>query len=169
MLKQYNGTFIRIAWLVQGLKVGEVYHHPKILYLGNTLVYISIVKLEGGEYLVIASYNNQGQSIECYKNRWQIETMFKAFKTNAYNMEDTHLKDTERIDKLLVIISIAFYWAYKVGIQKDEKKAIKTKKHGRKAYSFFKYGLSVISDILFNITNRGKSQIQSILKVLSCT
>ena len=168
-LTKYNGLSIKVGWIAQGLKVNEVYHHPKMVYIGKSLVYISIIKLEGGEYLIIASYNNQKQSVERYKNRWQIETMFKAFKTNAYNMEDTHLTDLERIDKLLVIISIAFFWAYKIGIEKNEKIPIRTKKHGRKAYSFFKYGLSVLRDLFLNGKSREKSQLQNILKILSCT
>jgi hypothetical protein len=168
-LKKHDGKSIKVGWLAQSLKVGEVYHHPTLVYLGNSLVYITIKRLEKGEYLVIASYNNQGQSVDCYKKRWQIETMFKAFKTNAYNMEDTHLKDDERINKLLVIISIAFFWAYKAGVQKDETKPIKIKKHGRKAYSFFKYGLSALRDLLLNGKSREKSQLKSFLKILSCT
>ena len=168
-LKKHDGKYIKVSWLAQGLKVDEVYHHKKLVYIGKSLVYITIKKLEKEEYFIIASYNNQGQSVESYKKRWQIETMFKAFKTNAYNMEDTHLTDLERIDKLLVIISIAFFWAYKIGIEKNEKIPIRTKKHGRKAYSFFKYVLSALRDLLLNGKSREKSQIKSFLKILSCT
>jgi hypothetical protein len=31
-------------------------------------------------------------------------------------MEDTHLRNIDRIDKLVVVVSIAFTWAYKAGI-----------------------------------------------------
>ncbi len=42
------------------------------------------------------------------KQRWQIETMFKAFKTQGFNIEDTHLSDIGRIDKLVAVVSFAF-------------------------------------------------------------
>jgi hypothetical protein len=85
-----------------------------------------------------------------YKERWQIETVFKALKTSGYNIEDTHLTDIERIRKLLALIMIAFVLAYKFGIYLSTLKPIKIKNHGRKAFSFFKYGLNFLAKILNN-------------------
>jgi len=48
----------------------------------------------------------------------------------------------DRVEKLLALVLIAFTWAYKIGIELNELIQIKTKKHGRKAYSLFKYGLN---------------------------
>ena len=63
---------------------------------------------------------------------------------------DTHLRDTERIARLLAMVCIALVWAYLVGEHKDENvKPIKTLKHGRKAKSLVKYGLEEISNVLF--------------------
>ena len=165
-----NGERLKMNWIAQGLRLNEVYHHPKLLYLDNALVYVSAIRLKGNEYLIIASFNNQEQSIENYRDRWQIETMFKAFKTNGFNLEDTHLQVLERIDKLVAIVSIAFVWAYKVGLQKHlYEKPIPIKKHGRKAYSIFKYGMSVINNVLLNACNNQKHQINSVCILLSCT
>jgi len=52
--------------------------------------------------------------------RWQIETMFRAFKSSGFNMEDTHLIDIKRISKLVAIVCIAFTWAYRIGIFIDQ-------------------------------------------------
>ena len=41
----------------------------------------------------------------------------------------------------MVFLAIAFYWAYKTGEWRNEQKEIKIKKHGRKAISYFRYGL----------------------------
>jgi hypothetical protein len=144
-----GGAKIRMSWLLQGCRLGEGYHHPKMLYLDQALVYVSGMKLNRGEYLIIVSYNNQHQALLNYKQRWQIETMFKAFKTKGFNMEDTHLRDTDRIDKLVAVVSIAFTWAYRAGIYAHQHiKPIVIKKHGRKAHSFFKYGLKFITNAL---------------------
>ena len=165
-----DGERFKMTWIGQGLRLNEVYHHPKLIYLDNTLVYVSVIRLKGNEYLIIASFNNQEQSIENYRDRWQIETMFKAFKTNGFNLEDTHLNILECIDKLVALVSIALIWAYKVGLQKHlHEKPILIKKHGRKAYSIFKYGMSVINDVLLNTFNNQKHQIDLIFKLLSCT
>ena len=144
-----KGEKIRMSWVLQGLKLKEAWHHPKMLYLDGVLVYVSGMKLEDGEYLILVSYDQQQQSLLTYRQRWQIETMFKAFKTNGFNIEDTHLSDTARIDKLIVVVSIAFSWAYKTGIYVHEHlKPIALKAHNRKAHSFFKYGLRFIINAL---------------------
>lgn len=169
-LTKINGERLKISWVAQSQKINEVYHHPKLVYLDNTLVYISIIRLKGNENLIVASYNNQENSIENYKDRWQIETMFKAFKTNGFNLEDTHLSEMERIDKLVALVSIAFVWAYKVGLHTHlNEKPIPIKKHGRRACSIFKYGIRVIKDALLNSRDDQISQINCICKLLSCT
>jgi len=97
----------------------------------------------------------------------EIETMFRALKSSGFNLEDTHLNDIERISKLISILCIAFIWAYLVGIHRDKIIVpIKIKKHRRKAYSFFKYGLIFIAHaLLCSVYNN----IVVIVKNLSCT
>ena len=66
-------------------------------------------------------------------------------------MEDTHLTDYKRLDKLLMLIALAFVWAYKVGIfRNDTVKALKIKKHGRLEKSFFAYGLEWLAQVFIN-------------------
>jgi hypothetical protein len=161
-----GGEKIRMSWILQGYIPHTVYHHPKMLYLDTTLVYVSGMKIKNAEYLIVVSYDKQQQALLHYKDRWQIETMFKAFKTKGFNMEDTHLRDIDRIAKLVAVVSIAFAWAYKVGIYVHQHlKPIALKKHKRKAYSFFKYGLRFISNALLVHTQ----QLNLFINVLSCT
>ena len=161
-----NGELLKMSWILQGQKLHTIYNHPKMLLLDNNLVYVSGMKLRNNEYLIIVSYNKQEEAIASYKDRWQIETMFKAFKTNGFNVEDTHLSDLKRIDKRITLVSIAFIWAYKTGIYIHlNVEPIKLKKHGRKAYSFFKLGLRHLTDALsvhFHLFN-------PLAKLLSCT
>ena len=71
--------------------------------------------------------------------------MFKAFKTNGFNLEDSHLTKLDRIDKLVALLSIAYTWAYITGIWKHENiEEIKIKKHGRRSHSFFAFGLAFL-------------------------
>jgi hypothetical protein len=161
-----GGVKFRMSWLLQGFSIGEGYHHPTMLYLDQALVYVSGMKLKNNEYLIIVSYNQPQQALLSYKQRWQIETMFKAFKTKGFNMEDTHLNDIDRIDKLVAVVSIAFSWAYKAGIYVHQHiKPIVIKKHGRKAHSFFKYGLKFITNALLVHPNL----LLTFINVLSCT
>jgi hypothetical protein len=72
-------------------------------------------------------------------------------KTSGFNLEDTHLTDIERIEKLVAIVTIAFCWAYLVGIYLHENhKPIRILNNGRMAKSYFKYGLNFIATVLLN-------------------
>ena len=115
-----TGRKVRASWLFSGLKQGQVKHYPKIVIINNVLCYLSasVIKSKTGqpEYQFLISFKKPENALECYKERWQIETMFRAMKTSGFNMEKTHLTDSDRILKLLLIVSIAFTWAYLVGV-----------------------------------------------------
>lgn len=88
-------------------------------------------------------------------------------KTSGFNLEDTHLTDIERIEKLVALVTIAFCWAYLVGIYLHEQiKPIRILKNGKKAKSFFKYGLTFIALLLLNAEFQSNINI---FKFLSCT
>lgn len=77
-----------------------------------------------------------------------------------------HLTDIERIRKLMALVLVAFAWVYKAGIYLNGLCPIKTKNHGRKVKSLFKYGLNYIANLLFNNDIENFTQC---CKFLSCT
>ena len=127
--------------------------------MGTQLCYISGCKLaskeKGVDFLIIVSFNKPEQAQINYRERWQIETCFKAMKSSGFDIEKTHLQDIDRIEKLTLLVMIAFVWCYKTGIYIHENvKRIEIKKHGRKAKSIFKCGLSYIANTLLNAKNK---------------
>lgn len=91
---------------------------------------------------------------------------FKSMKSSGFDIENTHLQDIERIEKLVLLVMIALVWCYKVGIYLHLIPPIMLKKHGRKAKNIFKYGLDLIASILLNSQNQSNIDIS---KFLSCT
>lgn len=92
---------------------------------------------------------------------------FKAMKSSGFDLEKTHLQDPKRIEKLILLVMVAFIWCYKIGIYLHENiKPIKVKTHGRKAKSIFRYGLDYLNNFLLNPE---KQDDISIFKFLSCT
>jgi len=172
-VRKHGQESMKAFWLFRSLKCGTFLHCDKLYYLGKNLVYLSGCKTINAatgkiEYVIVASYNKQDQAMVFYNDRWQIETMFRAMKSGGFNLEDTHLTDMERISKLISVVSIAFVWAYLAGIDKHENiKPIKIMKHGRRAYSFFKYGLIRIAYALNNKLNY--KDLYCCIKILSCT
>ena len=146
---------IPVSWLFSGLTVGEVKHYHRIVKVNGEYCYISATmsqkRGEKPELLIIISYKKNEQSFLNYKERWQIETCFRAMKSSGFDIENTHLKELHRIEKLLCLVMIAFVWCYIVGDYLDRNiKAIIIKKHGHRAKSVFKYGLEYISKCLLN-------------------
>ncbi len=91
------------------------------------------------------------------QKRWEIETAFRAMKSSGFNIEDTHMRDIDRIARLVAMVCMALVWAYLVGEHKDINiKPIRILKHGRKTKSLVKYGLEEISTILLRPTYNPK-------------
>jgi hypothetical protein len=118
-------------------------------------------------YCIIVSFNKPEESLQYYAKRWQIETLFKAFKTSGFNIEDTHVTQHEKLEKLIALVMIVFLWCYKIGDYIDSQiKPIKIKNHGRRAVSVFKLGLDYLSNCLLSKFN--KLEI-NLIQFLSCT
>ena len=159
-------------WLFYSLALNTVFHYPTIICIDGQWVYLAGMKVfnrEGKiEYVIVASFKQDPQALIKYKDRWQIETMFKAFKSGGFNFEDTHLTDEVRISKLIALVCVAFLWVYLVGIDRNNNgNRIKIKNHGRRAYSFFKFGLMFIAHAMLNPTPN--NDLRNCIKILSCT
>lgn len=162
---------IKVSWLFNSLKIGEFLHYRRIIRMGTQLCYVSGCKVnskdKGADFLIIVSFNKPEQAQINYADRWQIETCFRAMKTSGFDIEKTHLQDIGRIEKLTLIVMIAFVWCYKTGIFIHEYiKKIQIKKHGRKAKSIFKCGLSYIASVMLNAKFQDRIDVFSFL---SCT
>lgn len=71
-----------------------------------------------------------------------------SFYRSAHNIEDTHLTDPKRLEKLFAIVCIAFVWVYLVGDYQNQVKKISILSHNRRAFSIFRYGLDAINKAL---------------------
>ncbi len=166
-----TGIEIKASWLFSNLRLNQTKFLYSIYYVNNQLCYLSASKIKNKEGVpelqIIISFCKPESAQEIYKERWQIETAFRALKTSGFNIEDTHLNDIERIEKLFALVIIAFTWAYLVGVFLHEQiKPIRMLKNGRMAKSYFKYGLTFIASRLLNVDFQSNVDI---FKFLSCT
>jgi hypothetical protein len=51
-----------------------------------------------------------------YGLRWGIEAMFSDFKTRGFGLEDSHIARTDRLDRLVLVLSLALHWAVSTGM-----------------------------------------------------
>src|SRR3954471_2019033 len=51
-----------------------------------------------------------------YGLRWGIEAMFSDFKTRGFNLEASQIERTDRLDRLVLVVALALYWAVSTGM-----------------------------------------------------
>ncbi len=138
-------------------------------------LYVSCVKLTKAgrtEYLIVASGEKSKDALAEYKVRWAIETMFGCLKSRGFEMEETHLTDAKKINKLLMLLALALCLVMLMGEIKTEiTKAVKMKlkNNGRYAKSLFRIGLDALQNILFNIKLPDQFKaFNNLIDLLSC-
>ncbi len=109
------------------------------------------------EHVIIASDRCAHNALVEYQQRWQIERLFQALKGRGFDMEKTHLTKPDRVEKLLVLVSLTFCWCYQIGHEQQKTTPIKKKNHGHPSKSVFRLGLETVFRVVLNI---GEQQLQ---------
>jgi hypothetical protein len=68
-----------------------------------------------------------------YGLRWGIEAMFSDFKSRGFGLEDSHLRRSERLDRLLLVMALALFWAVSTGMWDTVHRATPDEKKFRRA------------------------------------
>ena len=119
------------------MKPGETRVIQQMHVLKHIVDIVAYLKPNGE--LVILTTNHEISTVQDrYINRNQIETMFKAMKTQGFNLEDTHITKPYRVGRLMGAMAVSFAWSYKIGDYIDEESPIKVKSHGRRLRSGLK-------------------------------
>lgn len=142
-----------IERIAQNLKRGEHTKLKGFCRLGSggqasgPRVRLVIMRLKTGELLALATNGRPGLALARYRARWKIETLFANLKTRGFDLEATHITDPDKLETLLVIMTIAAALAAKAGAAAHQIRPIPVKKHGRKAVSIFALGLAILRKI----------------------
>ena len=111
---------------------------------------------------VISNRFSGPQVLELYKLRWGIELLFSHLKKRGFNLEDTHMTGTKKIEKLFAVVSLAFLFSYSWGCtlrgKRTQTSALKRKSH-------FRLGLEDILRLLNNV-HLPKNELSSFLEWL---
>lgn len=150
------------------LAKGESYVCPKQVWIYGLRLHLAVTKSQAGELVVLACTDKPGRACVRYAQRWNIECLFSALKTRGFNLEDTRLTTTDKLDNLIVMLAIAFAWAHLMGEWVYEQRPLKTKKHGYLPVSFFKRGLTYLrTAILAEGDMPARIPLSSCLQLLS--
>ena len=159
---------LRASIIFAHLQPGQTQTLSGTRLVWGRLVYVSALRLDNGELLIVISPDSSGTAISDYGQRWGIETLFGMFKTRGFCLESTHFNNSERLSKLVALMTLALCWAVKTGEWLHQHQPIKVKKHGRLAQSLFRYGLDYLRSIVTDLDIKHDEFLFS-LQFLSCT
>ena len=117
----------KISDLFRHLQVGQTECRKRRIWVGRVKLYISALRLEDGELLLVVSPMFNASAIRDYALRWEIETLFSCLKGRGFNLENTRLTDPGRVKKLIAVLAIGFCWCYLTGEWQHDRKSDKNK------------------------------------------
>lgn len=80
-----------------------------------------------------------------YGMRWSIESMFSDFKSRGFGLEETQIRYSERLSKLVLIMTLALYFAVTTGIWDEANNPLPVeKKISRKQTSKLRFFSNVL-------------------------
>ncbi len=148
-----NKKFKTAKKLFNHLALRSQAEYGMAIWLFGVKVYLAGARSERGELMIVATNKNPRTAIASYLRRWEIESLFQCLKGRGFNFEDTHITELERLKKLTALLAIGFVWAHKIGEWKSEIKPIiwkRFKTQKRPQYSFFRYGLDCIREVILS-------------------
>ncbi|MCS3658821.1 IS4 family transposase [Salinibacter ruber] len=109
-------------------------------------------RLEEDSFLILAGRKvDPGATLDLYRKRWEIETLFAALKSRGFGLEDTHMTEPDRIRKLLGMLALTYSWTRILGIDREAKEgAPRECANGYPEKSLFRYGLDRLRELMAN-------------------
>jgi hypothetical protein len=87
-------------------------------FRSGMVTHVGILHEPGHEepwYIAMDSPPNEYKTRD-YGMRWGIENMFSDFKSRGFSIMQTHIRFADRLEKLILVLSIALHWAVSVGL-----------------------------------------------------
>lgn len=149
------------------LKAGQQRCLRKTRRVSGQQVFLSGMRLDSGELLILAGNQRFPQPLAVYSLRWEIENLFQCLKGRGFHLEETRLTQYFRIKKVMALLAVGFCWAHKTGEWKHKVvKPLKIKKHGRPEQSLFRYGLDYLTDTLLHGVRDARDSIRLLVLFL---
>lgn len=152
-----DGRIVEVKKCFPGLQKGEMRSLGlRQLGEGKSAVMCCITGLrnEKGDWVIVAHSEGLENPCEIYRRRWQIECMFRSMKTGGFNLEDTHVTDSSRLECLLSVLAIAYAIGYKAGEYEVTENPPKVKNHGYWPKTILRYGLEKLEQLIIRINTK---------------
>ena len=144
---------LRKNTLINGLKASDYKAtrkqktHSKAEVFGLNLYFgVKAIKKGRTDYLyVISNRFTPLEALEEYRHRWSIEVFFGHLKKKGFNLENTHMSQKVKMDKLIAVLSLSFLFTMGFGLLLREKKTLNA--HDKRK-SVFRLALDTLESML---------------------
>jgi len=158
-----NKKFVTAKKLFYDLQPKTKKEFHMTVWVFGQKVYLAASRSERGELMIVATNQPPKTAIAIYLRRWEIESLFQGLKGRGFRFEETHITHLDRIAKLIALLAIGFVWAHKIGEWRAKQTPIIWKKFSRQKrpqYSYFRYGLDFIREIVLHLTRENFKQLR---------
>lgn len=138
---------------------------PRRLYKAD--LFLAGKRLADGDFLIVYSLTYLPHIARLYAQRWGIETLFGAYKSRGFDLEQCRLQQHQRLRTLLFVLSMGLLWAIETGLWLL-KKGVRIRCRivdgiRRQVYSLFRHGLDELRDRCLN-----HRPVEGVVPLLSC-
>jgi hypothetical protein len=170
MVANGRGEVVQAWRLFRSQRTGVGVPLPGLRKCWGMELHLTGLRLASGDYVIVAAPRVASGALSDYGRRWEIETLFGCLKSRGFRLEETHVTDPERLEKLIALLALTFCWAVVVGDWLAAHKPLRVKKHGRRWKSLFRHGLDYLRRILCDLESRAKrAQFRRVVLLLSRT
>lgn len=65
---------------------------------------------------VVSNKFEAKEALKIYKHRWSIELLFSHLKRRGFNLEDTHMTEAHKLEKLFGVVTMSFFITFAWGV-----------------------------------------------------
>lgn len=107
----------------------------------------SILEGRDSHLYVVSNKFTPREALKAYQKRWAIEVLFGHLKKKGFNLENTHLCQADKMDRLIAVLALAFLFTVGWGLIVKE---ITTLDATEKRKSIFRLALDLMRSMLEN-------------------
>jgi hypothetical protein len=116
---------------------------------GPVMVLCCWAKDEAEPLYLVSNLSSAEEAIQYYKKRFRIETFFSDQKSRGFNIQKSHIEDSQRLSRLLIASCLAYIWIVYLGsLCKSDGWQDVIHRRNRCDLSLFRLGLQLLEHFL---------------------
>ncbi len=130
----------RLDEVYAGLSAGQMVAMAEKEAIYGCRMQLVMARSPEGDLMCLATDLHVLDAVSTYKFRWSIECTFSSMKSRGFNLEQTGMTQKERLERLFGLVTLAWTWSLRVGVDGALTRPIRVKSHGRKEASLVTAG-----------------------------